>query len=250
MRRTCALLTAVLFAAFCSSAEAKLPAPKPPTPDALRAFGLAVEWPAAGTTRVAPGAIIALRVSAVGRAKARRRVPLISLLRVDAAGHKIRVIGRRRIPAGGTFRMPMPGGDSDARYQLRLDVGNRHYWSWLAPGAPGAPPTAACNLSNDRQAATLTVSPAAARTATTIHLALHNTGTACLARPVFPKWEQRLPDGTFRTIPVPSPTLSAIGGFVFPGLTYQRDETIWTGLAPGAYRLTWSIVSVNFTILP
>jgi hypothetical protein len=249
MRRT-AFLTAVLLAALCSSAEAKLPAPRPPDPQALRAFGLAVEWPAAGMTRVAPGAIIALRVSAAGRAQTRRRVPLISLLRVDERGRKVRAISRRRIPADGTFRTPMPGGDPNARYQLRLDIGTRHYWSWLAPGAPDAPPTADCNLSNDRQAATLSVSPSAARTAATIHLEFRNTGTACLNRGFFPDWEQRLPDGTFRLVRVPRPAFPAIGLTLFPGLTERLDETIWTGLAPGAYRLNMGDASVDFTILP
>ena len=249
MRRA-TVLTALLLIALCSTAEAKLPAPKPPDAPALRAFGLQVQWPAAGTTRVAPGYPIALQVTGVGRANRHRRVPLISLVRVDPTGRMGKVIARRRIAAGQTFRTTMPGGPPNSLYQLRLDVGSRHYWSWLALGAPGDPPTADCEASNDRKAATLSVTPASARTATTIHLVLRNTGTACLARPGPPRWEQHLPDGTYRPVSVPRPATPAIGGIVVPGLTERRDETIWTGLAPGAYRLTLSIVSVDFTILP
>jgi hypothetical protein len=245
-----ALLTAVLLAALGSSAEAKLPAPSPPDAQALRAFGLRADWPAAGTTRVGPGTIIALRVSRAGRATAPRRVPLISLLRVDGRGRKLAVIRGRRVPAGATFRTPMPAGPDTSRFQLWLDIGGRHYWSWLAIGAPGDPPTADCQASNDRPAAALSVSPSSARTAATIHLELRNTGTACLVQPVFAEWQQRQPDGTFRTVPVPRPAIPAIARILLPGATDRFDETVWTGLAPGVYRLRASIASADFTILP
>ena len=200
-----------------------------------------------------------MRVSAVGRAKARRRVPLISLLRVDERGRKIRAISRRRIPADGTFRTPMPGGDPNARYQLRLDIGNRHYWSWLAPGTPGAPAVADCEASNDRRAATLSVSPTSARTAAVLTFTLRNTGTACLSRSFGVVWQRRLADGTFQTVPSRPPprrgdppiVIPAIGvARLPPGETQLFTETIWTGLAPGAYRLTVGIATADFTILP
>jgi hypothetical protein len=44
--------------------------------------------------------------------------------------------------------------------------------------------------------------------------------------------------------------MPTIGLTLFPGITERLDETIRTGLAPGAYRLRFGIVSVSFTILP
>jgi hypothetical protein len=253
MRRT-AFLTAVLLAALCSSAEAKLPAPRPPDPQALRSFGLQVQWPAAGTTLVAPADPIALPVTRVGRADRRRRVPLISLIRVDRTGRRGTVIVRRRIAAGQTFRTPMPAGPPNSLYELRLDVASRHYWSWLALGAPGMPPTADCERSNDREAATLSVSPTSARTAATLTFTMRNIGTACLtfggfAPPLI--WQQRQGDGTFRTVPSEPPGLGTptVASRLAPGVTAAWKRTLWTGMAPGTYRiLSLAGTSVTFTI--
>jgi hypothetical protein len=255
MRRT-AFLTAVLLAALCSTAEAKLPAPRPPDPQALRSFGLQVQWPAAGTTRVAPGYPIALQVTGVGRANRPRRVPLISLVRVDPTGRKGKVIARRRIAAGQTFRITMPGGPPNSLYQLRLDVGSRHYWSWLALGAAGDPPTAACDLSSDRPAATLSVSPTSARTAAVLRVRLRNTGTACLTFGGFRPpliWQRRQGDGTFQTVPSEPPGLATplIASVLSPGVTSEWSWTLWTGMAPGTYRiLSLAGTQSTFTILP
>jgi hypothetical protein len=231
--RRALVLTAVLFTAAPAGAEAKLPAPRPPSPASLRALGLRIAWPTAGTTPVATGSWLRLRVTPTRGSAA---TVAVSLVRVSTRGRRVDVVARRRLRRG-VFAVTLPRAP-DRLYQLRLDAGRRAFWSWyLARNAPFSP-TDGCGVSRDRAAAMLTVAPAAARTAATVTLRIANTGTACLTSgPLVPEWQRRLADGSFQPVAVPRGPVAAIGLISLPGRTSAQPETVPAGLPPGEYRL-------------
>jgi hypothetical protein len=237
MRRI-ALVAAVMPLVIAAPARAALPPAHPP---AKKVAGVRVAWPP--LTTVTPGTIVGVKVSS-----SRRRSQL-ALLRVDAAGRPMYALVRDTL-LSGTFSVTIPPGPAGARYQLRLTVGGKRYWSWLTtpatvaavPAAPiviPAPAPEPQNCTEGPAAGQLRLSTTTVAPGGILAYELVNSGDACVW--VGPGWrfERQLADGTWEGVPGDR-VFPTIVERLRPGAAYAEQAVAPS--EPGTYRLLDSMI--------
>jgi hypothetical protein len=123
--RTATSLALLALLMIPARAAAALPAAHPPDRAALKAAGVRVTWPVAGST-ASRGFGAKLSVKVVSK-HARSR---LALLRVNASGRPLRAVARRTLRSG-TFSARVPRYPTGAVYELRLIVAGQTYSSWI-----------------------------------------------------------------------------------------------------------------------
>jgi hypothetical protein len=159
-------------------------------------------------------------------------------VRVDGRGRPMRIVTRGVLTSGTfTARLPALAG---ARYALRLEVGERRWWSWITTAGPLLPVEGPASEATCPAAGTgageLRVEPAAARPGAVVTARLTNTGTGCLGFGALFHWDALLPDGTWEPVESdrPSPSwLRAVG----PGGTATMNALVFPELQPGPHRM-------------
>ena len=248
-RRTIAALVLTGCAALPGPAHGVLPASRPPDAAALRAAGLRVTWPVASTAPVAlaGGPPLRVRVARAGRATgARRARARLALVRVDGGGRPMRIVTGGVLTSGPfTARLPARAG---ARYALRLEVGERRWWSWILTSGPPVPASEAVCPTTGTGAGGLRIEPAAARAGELVTATLMNAGTGCLFAGADYAWDALLPDGTWEPIK-PKYGFPLIGPRgVHPGETFAfaiGGLRVFADLQPGPHRLVKTVEGPN-----
>jgi hypothetical protein len=247
MRRI-ALVAALMPLVIAAPARAALPPAHPP---AKKVAGVRVSWPP--LTTVKAGTIVGVKVSS-----AHRRSQL-SLLRVDAAGRPVRALFRDTL-LSGTFSVTIPPAPAGARYELRLEVAGKRYWSWLT--TPTATPVLAAPVmipAPQPEPQTCTSGPAVGelRIANTsvapgglLSYMLVNTGTTCLW--AGPSWalERQLGDGSWTAVETDAVFTTEVQQ-LRPGAAYSKQAMVPADAPPGSYRLIDKLLGdgrLNFAV--
>jgi hypothetical protein len=244
MRRI-ALVAAVMPLVIAAPARAALPPAHPP---AKKVAGVRITWPP--LTTVKAGTIVGVKVSSSYRRSE------LSLLRVDAAGHPVRRLVRDTM-LSGTFSVTIPPGPPGARYQLRLVVAGKRYWSWLTtPAATAAVPAAPVVIPAPQPEQECASGPATGelRIANTsvapggiLPYELVNTGSTCVW--VSPGWrlERQQGDGTWASVPAEY-FFPSIAERLRPGASYSEQAMIPADAVPGAYRVLDTMIGGGGTL--
>jgi hypothetical protein len=235
VRRIVALGAA--FSACTAALPAAASADRPPDADALGALGLRMTWPVSDAVPVFyAGERLVVRAAATDAAPA----AAVSLVRVDQRGATLDVVARRSVRDDSAgLSIPAVGG----RYQLRLDVAGRSWFSSFTARRP-RPATRRCP-SGRRSAADLTLSRASGAPGAALRIELRNTGRACLYSRRGHHWERRLPEGGWEIVAAGRRAPLGPGVIVVPGLTRTSAAVVPPGLQPGPHRLVHKVLSAD-----
>jgi hypothetical protein len=162
--------------------------------------------------------------------RAERPVTL-SLVAVDAAGRRLRTI-KRTTTRDGRFVVSL---SRRGRHALRLDVGKRHYWSWIDVAAD---PTAAIACEHGAERDPQLKLDARLRAGQSFTLALRNPGR-CAMGVLDPTltWERATPRGWEPVPAEPGGDIAPAERVVGPKRTFTVRRAVPGGLPAGHYRV-------------
>lgn len=225
----------------------------PPPTQVQRAGGFVIRWPAtAALSTVEPATRVRVVLVPSRRARAARRVAVVSLVYVTRSGAPIKVVTRRRMRAG-TFTARVPALEY-AHYRVTVTIGRARVHRDFDVAQPDPCPA------GPTVSGTLSANPSEARAGQSVSLELTNTGAACLEVGYFVSWQVNR-DGTWVEIPPTRPTI-LVALSVPPGQTFQHGFVVPEDAAPGQYRVVQQIrgggspvgshvdVSADVTVVP
>jgi len=260
------------LAVAAPAAQAKAAPAGTPDASALRAAGVKVTWPLAGTAPVvAPGSILAVRVQKLA---GKRAVPVrVALVRVNAKGRTTGTVSAATVRRG-TVKLKVPQ-TAGKQYALTLKAGKLRHVSRFSttPAAkqsespypfpvPEAVPgddmqlddvNPCAGLTKSTGSAVLHLAPTSVVAGQPVPYAIENTGPSCLTVG-FPYHWQRLVDGTWTG--VEQNLIFVLPAFtILPGGTWDGTGSGWaavaarteTTFAPGRYRL---VTDADYDELP
>jgi hypothetical protein len=222
----------------------------PPDPTALRKAGISVTWPVSAASVTWPS-YTAITVSVIPLRLSPPPLPIahITLRRLSTkTGRPLRTIGTSYLTRG-LFRAGLAKHPSTP-YELRLDVGQLHYRSYLqtppststavvsTPVGGSCPKAASASSSSATPGLILSLDRDYAEPGDTLSAILNNQTPACLTVGYSYSIDQRLPDGSW--VPTTTSDLSVPATIALPLLPYgsfASPARVPHDLSPGHYRV-------------